>query len=251
MCVLAGVCAGMVIFSLRLAALISYWHSVAFLVPTLALLGLLLANTRLRKLFLFGCLSLVVLWCGVCFSPLTMKLSQGILRSDVVEPADAIFVFSSGLQSDGDLTAMAMARLLHGLELLGQGKAPRIIFSEVESPRGVYSDIARKFISEFGIKGEVFDVGRVNNTRDEARLVSALCRSKGWKRVLAVTSPTHSLRASAALENEGLQVIASPSTEVEFDLESLDMPEDRMRALGSILHERLGIFVYRMRGWLH
>jgi hypothetical protein len=38
--------------------------------------------------------------------------------------------------------------------------------------------------------------------------------------------------------------------ETEFDLESLDTPRVRLDAFGSILHERVGTWVYARRGWL-
>jgi uncharacterized SAM-binding protein YcdF (DUF218 family) len=69
-------------------------------------------------------------------------------------------------------------------------------------------------------------------------------------RVLAVTSPTHTRRAAATLEKQGLAVISVPSIETNFDLERLRHPGDRRRAFGAIAHERLGLVVYRRRGWI-
>jgi uncharacterized SAM-binding protein YcdF (DUF218 family) len=79
--------------------------------------------------------------------------------------------------------------------------------------------------------------------------VASLPRAR-WRRVLAVTSPTHSRRAAAALEKEGLVVMAAPSIETRFDLERLNWPGDRREAFAAIAHERLGLVVYRRRGWI-
>jgi uncharacterized SAM-binding protein YcdF (DUF218 family) len=63
-----------------------------------------------------------------------------------------------------------------------------------------------------------------------------------------VTSPTHTRRAAATFAKRGLTVVASPAVETRFDLETLDNPDDQVKAFGNVLHERLGLLVYRLRG---
>ncbi len=48
--------------------------------------------------------------------------------------ADAVFVFGSRLQTDGEPTQDAMSRLLKGLELVAEGRAPRLVVSELYPP---------------------------------------------------------------------------------------------------------------------
>jgi uncharacterized SAM-binding protein YcdF (DUF218 family) len=93
--------------------------------------------------------------------------------------------------------------------------------------------------------------GRAENTREEALAVGQLTRERGFKLILLVTSPIHSRRASAALENEGATIVSTPSEETRFDLETLDTWGDRLAAFGSVLHERLGIWMYTRRGWIN
>jgi hypothetical protein len=45
-------------------------------------------------------------------------------------------------------------------------------------------------------------------------------------------------------------VVCVPSIETQFDLETFDYPSDRMRGFGAVIHERLGLVVYRRRGWI-
>jgi uncharacterized SAM-binding protein YcdF (DUF218 family) len=130
------------------------------------------------------------------------------------------------------------------------GRAPRLLVSEVPPPAGPYAPLARAWLDAFARGSELVSVGRIRNTREEAVAVAKLCRERGWTRVLAVTSPTHTRRAAAALEKEGLFVISVPSVETRFDLERLHWPGDRREALGAIAHERLGLGVYRRRGWI-
>jgi uncharacterized SAM-binding protein YcdF (DUF218 family) len=68
--------------------------------------------------------------------------------------------------------------------------------------------------------------------------------------VLAVTSPSHTRRAAATLEKQGLVAVSVPAVETSFDLETLDRPGDRRRAFAPLAHERIGLVVYRRRGWI-
>ena len=46
-----------------------------------------------------------------------------------------------------------MTRLVHGLELLGAGHAPRLILSELYPPNPPYAPTARMLIAHFQLRG--------------------------------------------------------------------------------------------------
>ena len=50
---------------------------------------------------------------------------------------------------------------------------------------------------------------------DSKILVAAgkLFREKGWKTLIVVTTPAHSKRAAAVIEQQGIEVISVPATE--------------------------------------
>jgi uncharacterized SAM-binding protein YcdF (DUF218 family) len=245
-----GALTGLIAKELDLPSLVSYWYARAPLVLLSALLGALLWQTRLR--WLVGALSGAAfgLWLLVAFTPLSRLLARDLSRRDAPSSADAVFVLSSGLQADDELTSAAMTRLLRGLELLEGGKAPRIILSELHPPQPSYALPARELMKNLGLDQELLTVGPVGNTRDEAVAVAALFRARGWRRLLVVTTPAHSRRACAAFEREGLEVTCLPSTETRYDFENLEKSDDRIFAFGGLLHEWIGLFVYRQRGWL-
>ncbi len=246
----AGSLAGLIVADLNLPSLVSYFGDRTNLVPVIALIGAVLWLTPLRRLVGAAVALLVGLWLVVAFTPLTSWLAEGLARRDPVQDADAVFVFSSRVQEDGEPTPDAMSRLLKGVELIAEGKAPRLLVSEVPPPAGPYAPLARAWLDAFAHRGEVVSVGRILNTRQEAVAVAQLCRERGWTRVLAVTSPTHARRAAAALEKEGVIVLAVPSIETRFDLERLHWPGDRREAFAPIAHERLGLVYYRRKGWI-
>lgn len=246
----AGSLAGLIVVDLNLPSLVSFFGDRTYLVPLAAALGALLWLTPLRRVTGVAVVALALLWLAVAFTPVTSWLTEGLVRRDPLEAADAVFVFASRVQEDGDPTADAMSRLLKGVEMVAEGRAPRLLVSEVAPPAGPYAPLARAWVAEFAPRGEVFTVGRIRNTRDEAMAVAKLCHERGWRRVLAVTSPTHTRRAAAALEKAGLVVVAVPSVETRFDLERLHWPGDRREAFAPIAHERIGLVVYRRRGWI-
>jgi uncharacterized SAM-binding protein YcdF (DUF218 family) len=247
---LAGAFVGLVAVDLNLPSLVSYWGDRSYLVPGFAVLGAVAWLTPLRRLFLAAVGLSALLWLAVCFTPLTAWLAEGLGRRDPVETADAVFVFSSRVQEDGDPTTDAMSRLLKAVELVAEGRAPLLVVSEVPPPSGPYAPLARAWLAELAHRGEVLSLGVISNTHDEAVTLARLGRERGIRRVLAVTSPTHMRRAAATLEKQGLVAIAVPSVETNFDLERLHFPGDRRKAFGVIAHERIGLVVYRRRGWI-
>jgi uncharacterized SAM-binding protein YcdF (DUF218 family) len=91
---------------------------------------------------------------------------------------------------------------------------------------------------------------RAYTTRQEAIALGQLARDRGFKLVLVVTSPIHSKRLAASLVPQGVSIVVSPSLETRFDLQDLSKAHDRIGAFGSVIHERMGLWVYRLRGWV-
>ena len=244
-----GALLGFLAVQLSLASLISYPGDTAFLVVAGAIAGALLWPTRLGSVLGALTAALAVVWLLVAFGPVSAWLADGLPRRDPPRKGDAVFVLSSRMQRDGEPTTEALSRLLHGVGLVAQGQAPRLILSEQPNMRP-YAPVAREWLRTLKIEGELLTVGPVASTRDEAKLVAEMFRLRGWRTVLVVTAPTHSRRAALAFEREGLEVVSSPSVETRFDLETLDRPGERLMAFGALIHERLGLLWYRWKGWL-
>ena len=249
----AGLGAGAALFFLDLGLhrALPYRADRAWIVLAGIVLGTFLWLTRLRGLVSGGLLLLALLWVAVTMTPISRTVTEGLVRHDPpgAEPADAIFVLASGVQRDGDLGSIGLARLVHGLAELRAGHAPRLMVANITN-RPSHREAVVRAIAELRLEAEVLEVGSASTTRDEALLAARLFREKGWKRVIVVTSPLHSRRAAALFEKQGLQVVSSPATETEFDLETLLGADDRLDAFGHAMHERVGLLVYGWRGWL-
>jgi len=245
-----GLVAGLLARDLDLASLVSFWGDRSFLLPAGAALGALCAISRLRKGLYGATLGLALLWLLVAYGPLAEALRSGLVRSDPLRPADAVLVLGTRMQTDGDPTSAQLSRLLHGLELVRKDLAPRLIITELPPPFSSQRPFARSLLDQFQAETELVDLGPVVNTHDEAVQTAAYLKARGLKTVIVVSSPTHTFRGAAVLEMQGLEVMASPARETRFDLETLDRPEERVWSFGAMIHEHLGIFVYRRRGWI-
>lgn len=246
----AGALAGLIVDDLGLASTVSFWGDPGPLVVVSAVGGALLWTTPLRRLAGTAAAALGVLWLLVAFTPLAGSLANGLVRRDAPAPADAVFVTASSIHPNGDLTSIAMSRLVHGIELVAEHQAPALVLSDLKSPFPSYAGPARALLGRLGIAGELLTAGPNENTRDEALSLARICRERGWKRVIVVTSPYHSRRACAAAEHEGPSVVCSPSMETNYDWHGLARSDERRRAFSGAIHERIGIWLYERRGWM-
>jgi len=240
---LAGGVAGFLARDLGLIDLASAW------IPC-ALLGALLSYRHGRPILVAAVGLLAGFWLAVALTPASTPLTAPLVRRDSLQKADAVVVLGSRLQADGEPTTEAHDRLVGAIELIARGFARRLVVTEMPPPAASHAVLARQMLSRLGVTGEVLAVGPVRRTRDEALAIAALCRERGWARVLMVTSPLHSRRGAACLEQVGVSVVSAPSVETRFDLERLDRPAERLCAFASALHEWVGLWYYERRGWI-
>jgi uncharacterized SAM-binding protein YcdF (DUF218 family) len=248
---LVGFLIGLVAKELDFTTVVSYHGDRTSVVLAALVGGAILGLTSLRTVLSLVGVVCGALWLVIALTPLTHWMAQGLVRRDAIADADAVFVLASGLQEDGELSTVAMSRLWKGLELLGEGRATRLVLSELpDGPR--YRDAACEIMDAMGLEQEIVTVGPVRTTREEAVEVGAVVRELGLESVLVVTSPSHTRRAAAAFEAAGVPVISVPSVETQFDIENLETGygDDRVRSFKSFLHEYAGLLYYRLRGWL-
>ena len=150
-------------------------------------------------------------------------------------------------------------RLLHTFRLYKAGKAPLIVisggiaFSQGDLlPEAAY---IAKILMEWGIPKEsiVFE-GKSRNTRENAREVSEILRRLDIHTVLLVTSALHMPRALLTFRSAGVNAIPSASSiassPIQPDILDWFPSFVGLGKIKSVLHENLGILVYRLRGWI-
>lgn len=174
---------------------------------------------------------------------------------EIAQGADAVVVLSSRIQNDGEFTPEALQRLIRGLDIVRNRQAPVLVLTEVAPPSGsstvAAKDLARRLQMPLRL---VTCSGTVRDTHDEALAVTAMGQRLGWKRLFVVTSPTHTRRAALvfrhAAQGTPLVILPVASQETSADLQTLDRPDERRRAFSFALHERVGLQIYRWRGWI-
>jgi DUF218 domain-containing protein len=220
------------------------------LLPLGGILGALLGPTRARAALPTTGAVLVAIMAVIGYTPLASLLIRGVIRSDPPAPVPAVVVLASTLQKDRELSDSAQARLVHGYELIGQRYAPRLVLTRLTWRPYSYVPTVRRQLVQLGLHPPIDEVGPVSNTHDEAVAVARLARERGWDHVLLVTHPWHMRRAAALFEKQGLHVTCSPCVEGEYDLSNLGSPSARLHAFRDWAHEAIGLFVYRLRGWI-
>jgi uncharacterized SAM-binding protein YcdF (DUF218 family) len=206
---------------------------------------------------------------------LARSLEWQYLPLDPVPQADVIVVLGGGTESQQFPrptveTNSAGDRVLYAAELYKQGKAPHILLSggnitwyNSRSTTPAY-EMAR-LLELTGVPDEAMWMQpESQNTREDALYSSRMLQEKGVSRVLLVTSAQHMPRSVALFKHEGIEVIPAPVdytiTQTGWDgLFSPDpqtllvnlMPNVGSLSLNSsILKEYIGMWVYRLRGWM-
>lgn len=196
------------------------------------------------------------------------------LTPAVIPTADAVVVLGGGLQPAlaprrGVEVNEAGDRLLTGLRLMRQAKAPLLVVSggRVSFTRGDPAPPeaveARRLAMELGLPSAqiVLNPGS-RTTAEEAVDIGALARQRSWRRVLLVTSAFHMPRSLASFrQRSGLTVIP---VACDYQLPARSnfgaptpgsvikglLPDAEFLYLSSIaLREHLGLLLYRLKGW--
>ncbi len=136
---------------------------------------------------------------------------------DDLPAADAVVVLGGmGAGSDSELNGInfgpTVDRLLTGIELTRQGKAPVLVLGGGGYWKGgklaPEAERIRPWLERWELAGdiEVMDLGVCANTYEESQKIAALARERGWGKVLLVTTANHMKRAEGVFRTSGVDV---------------------------------------------
>jgi uncharacterized SAM-binding protein YcdF (DUF218 family) len=150
-------------------------------------------------------------------------------------------------------------RSLHAMRLYQAGKAPLIIVTggNVFPQQGFRPEAAytADLLQELGIpQSAIIFEGNSRTTRENAVETFKLLKSRQLDHVLLVTSSFHMPRALATFRGVGINAIPSPSS-ISAELAQPTLLNwvpslDGLGTMQKVMHEKIGIFVYRVRGWI-
>ncbi|HIK16934.1 MAG TPA: YdcF family protein [Leptolyngbyaceae cyanobacterium M33_DOE_097] len=264
----------MFLFLSKLLPLFFYPLGLACLLLLVALV--MLWRKRPRRAAIPVALALAVLLIGSngwLAGWLVRSLEMQHVPSGELPTADAIVVLGGctrpasaprpwvDLSEEGD-------RVLQGIRLYQQGKAPKIIFSggRIDWHGGgtPESQDMATIATAFGVPtAAILQDPTSLNTRQNAVNVQQILKREGMRRVLLVTSAMHMPRSLRIFQKLGIEAIPAPTdflyTEEEqgwlsstSEAISLNvLPDaDRLRVITRALKEYVGTFVYWLRGWV-
>ncbi len=236
----------------------------ALLLCLLTLLLLLLSRTRAA----FWVLLLGVGWLYLCSTSGFADYLMAELEDDyppkalsVTADADVIVLLGGAIRGDahmgtlGDLNQQA-DRLVHAVSLYKAGKAPRLLVSGGgEAGNRTEAEIMYELLQVMGVPARaMLQEDESRDTYQNAVYTARLLNDLNVSRILLVTSAFHMRRAEAVFSAQGLEVIPAPTdyqrlVGVSVLPGGVPMVSNLWRSTYA-LHELLGYWVYRYKGWL-
>jgi len=186
----------------------------------------------------------------VAHGPALRLIGRALVVEDPVAKADAIVVVAGGTPSREE-TAAALFR---------EGLAPDVVLSNQFTPDRVrelitmgarqldYQGEARVVLEHSGVpaKAIVALPQPVKTTEAELKVVGELAQSRGWRRVILVTSPQHSRRVKLVWSRQAPADIQGIVCLVQEDFLDGDWWRKRREA-EAVLHEYLGLVAIYLR----
>ena len=248
----------------KVVSLLVYPLSLSLLLGVVALLFSRLQWTRSS----FYTLLLSFGWLYLCSTSLFANFLSGTLEREytpraisAIAPADAIVLLGGAMRGDTHMGTLAdlnqhADRLVYAVALFKAGKAPVIVLTGggVDGSR-TEAEQMKDILEVMGVPGQHILLERDSrNTHDNAVYSAQLLKAEGVNRILLVTSAYHMRRSLALFEAQGLDVVPAPT-----DYQRLVTPQLLPAWLPNVsnlyqstdaLHEIVGYWVYRWRGWL-
>ena len=188
------------------------------------------------------------------------------VKPDALPACDAVVMLGGGLDPSPDeigelhLTK-AGDRIIAALEMIRLGKAPVLVCGgsavEMGGVMKVEADLFKKALIDRRVPvPEIISLGHCADTHDEAVRTRAIAEPRGWRRVLLVTSANHLPRATATFRKAGIDVVAVPCN---FQTRRARGSGPFVAAIPNYvgfekmsvwLHEQIGWWEYRRRGWI-
>jgi uncharacterized SAM-binding protein YcdF (DUF218 family) len=225
---------------------------------------------RSRSLLVPGAvwLLLTVMTC----TPLPSILLEGLenelpkVKLADLPKADAILCLGGGVEPGlvepiGIQLKSGADRLATALTLVAAGQAPVLILGGGGYPhKGRFyseADAVGDFLrTQLKLKTDIHSLGICSDTHDETLKVAALMQQRGFKHLLLVTSASHMPRTLAVFRKLGISVIPVPCNYLSGQNRMgerlwLHLPHTHgFEAFNVWLHEIIGHWVYRWRGWI-
>ena len=185
------------------------------------------------------------------YTPASEWLAQPLYRPpSPPQTVDAIVVLEAWADDNGELNESGMRRAFRGAELFEAAAAQTVVITGLKRttlrPGSALLPMQRLLVIAGVPASSILIEDGSADTHESARHVGALARDRGWRRIVLVTDAGHMIRASRSFAREGLAVAMAPTMSWEL---AGAQPSLRLRRLGVLVHEYLGLVYCWWRGW--
>jgi uncharacterized SAM-binding protein YcdF (DUF218 family) len=163
-----------------------------------------------------------------------------VARGDDRATADVVLVLGAA-QYAGKPSKVLEARLRHAMDLYDEGVAPYIVTTGGNQPGDTYTEASSgvRWLAEQGVpENRIIPVGEGNDTLGSLKAAAATIHERGWRSVVIVSDPWHSLRARTMASDVGLDARTSPT-------HSGPIVQTRETQIRYILYETAALLYYR------
>jgi uncharacterized SAM-binding protein YcdF (DUF218 family) len=163
-----------------------------------------------------------------------------VARGDDRTTADVVLVLGAA-QYAGTPSEVLEARLRHAKDLYDERVAPYIVTTGGNQPGDTYTEASAgvRWLTEQGVpENRIIPVGEGNDTLGSLKAAAETIHEKGWKSVVIVSDPWHSLRARTMAADVGLDARTSPT-------HSGPIVQTRQTQIRYIVYETAALLYYR------
>ena len=163
-----------------------------------------------------------------------------VARGDDRTTADVVLVLGAA-QYAGTPSKVLEARLKHAKTLYDEGVAPYIVTTGGNQPGDTYTEASAgvRWLTEHGVpEDHVIPIGEGNDTLGSLEAAASEIHSRGWRSVVIVSDPWHSLRARTMAADVGLDAWTSPT-------HSGPIVQTRQTQVRYIMYETAALLYYR------
>ncbi len=163
-----------------------------------------------------------------------------VARGDDRESADVVLVLGAA-QYAGTPSKVLEARLRHAKNLYDEGVAPYIVTTGGNQPGDTYTEASAgvRWLTAHGVpEDHIIPIGKGNDTLGSIEAAAEEIHGRGWRSVVIVSDPWHSLRARTMATDAGLDARTSPT-------HSGPIVQTRQTQIRYILYETAALLYYR------
>ncbi len=201
------------------------------------------------------------------FSAALYLLSTGPVKNALISPlentyykpadvkmlkADAIAVLGAGAYNGQTLDGDSLNRLIAGFLLYRKLHIPVIISGGYSTFTASTAKIAEKILLKMGVgRSDIITDDKSNDTEQNVSALEAICKKRGFAKIILVTSAYHMKRAVFLFKGTGLDIIPYPTdfkSDSRYNLYSFLPGMDNLAVSADALHEYLGYVYYKLKG---